>query len=153
MDETSSAQQLESSPKKIKINIIKAPTTSTTPATPSVIAPLPLTSRHNEQEAEAQNATRLSEANKRAEKVKRDKMETRIARQRALDALKEDRENRKLRNQTPAPTSSSTTGACAGPPMASTVQERTTATGAPIASAPSLAPTPAAPSNTMVQVT
>ncbi|KAG0284119.1 hypothetical protein BGZ96_011519 [Linnemannia gamsii] len=134
-DDASSTQQLESSPKKIKINIFKAPTASTTPATSSVIAPLPLTSRHNEQEAEAQNATRLSEANKRAEKVKRDKMEARIARQRALDALKEDRENRKLRNQNPAPTSS--TGASSDPPLASTVQEPAIATVTPVASAPS----------------
>ncbi|KAF8944780.1 hypothetical protein BGZ47_003707 [Haplosporangium gracile] len=152
-DDTSNAHQLESSPKKIKINIIKAPTTSATaPDTPLVIAPLPLTSRHNEQEAEAQNATRLAEANKRAEKTKRDKMEARIARQRALDALKEDRENRKLRNQPPAPTttSSSSEGASSGPPLASAVQEPVTVSVNTVASAS--APTPAAPSNVMVQL-
>ncbi|KAK3832942.1 MAG: hypothetical protein JOS17DRAFT_741115 [Linnemannia elongata] len=152
-DDTSSTHQLESSPKKIKINIIKAhASTATEPDTPLVIAPLPLTSRHNEQEAEAQNATRLAEANKRAEKVKRDKMEARIARQRALDALKEDRENRKLRNQPSAPTttSSSSTYASSGPPLVSTFQEPVAVASTPTAPAP--APTPAAPSNAMVQL-
>ncbi|KAG0377939.1 hypothetical protein BGX24_005113 [Mortierella sp. AD032] len=140
-DDTSSPQQLESSPKKIKINIIK------TTSTAAVGAPLPLTSRHNEQEAEAQNATRLAEANKRAEKVKREKMEARIARQKTLDALKEDRETRKMRNQTPAPVPS--TGSSSGPPLASSHQELI----APTTTSAAAVPTPAAaPSNATVQL-
>lgn len=152
-DDTSNTHQLESSSKKIKINIIKAPTSSATaPDTPLVIAPLPLTSRHNEQEAEAQNATRLAEANKRAEKAKRDKMEARIARQRALDALKEDRENRKLRNQPPTPTTTSFSSTCtsSGQPLAANIQEPAAVASTPAASTP--APTPVAPSNAMVQL-
>jgi hypothetical protein len=68
-------------------------------------------------------------------------MEARIARQRALDALKEDRENRKVRNQGPAfalPTDSR-----------SGLQEPVAVTGAPPVPAPMPA---AAPSNAMVQV-
>ncbi|KAG0368675.1 hypothetical protein BC939DRAFT_529193 [Gamsiella multidivaricata] len=80
-----------SATKKIKINIIRnEPSAKTTPL-------LPLASRHKDGELEAQNAARLAEANRRAEQTKREKMEARLARQRALNDLKEDRENRKLR--------------------------------------------------------
>ncbi|KAG0082374.1 hypothetical protein BGZ92_011801 [Podila epicladia] len=85
--------------KKVKINIIRAPQPS------QVIAPLPVHSRHNEEEKIAQNATRLAEATKISTDAKRLRMETRLARERALAAAKEDRENQKLRHN-PAPVGS-----------------------------------------------
>lgn len=82
--------------KKVKINIIRAPQPS------QVIEPLPVHSRHNEEEKVAQNATRLAEATKISVEAKRLRMETRLARERALAAAKEDREKQKLRH-IPAP--------------------------------------------------
>ncbi|KAG0309204.1 hypothetical protein BGZ98_004504 [Dissophora globulifera] len=82
--------------KKIKINIVRGdPSNTTTPL-------LPLTSRHNEEELRAQDAARVAEATRRAEKSKRERMEARQARERTLNALKEDRENRKLRGHAAA---------------------------------------------------
>ncbi|KAG0199285.1 hypothetical protein BGX28_007427 [Mortierella sp. GBA30] len=78
--------------KKIKINIVRSQPTS------HVIPPLPLTSRHKDEELDALNATKVAEAAKRAEKAKKDKREARLAHQRALNDLKEDRENRKIRS-------------------------------------------------------
>ncbi|KAG0035581.1 hypothetical protein BGZ81_005559 [Podila clonocystis] len=78
--------------KKVKINIVRAPQPS------QVIAPLPVHSRHNEDEKIAQNATRLAEATKISIEAKRLRMETRLARERALAAAKEDREKQKLRH-------------------------------------------------------
>ncbi|KAF9389246.1 hypothetical protein BGX21_000147, partial [Mortierella sp. AD011] len=102
-----------SSPKKIKINIIRNQISDQdTPL-------LPLTSRHKEEEMQAMNATRVAEAARRAEKLKKEKMEARLARQRALEDLKQDKENRKLRSHpktgvpssTPnGPTASSSSG-------------------------------------------
>ncbi|KAG0327426.1 hypothetical protein BGZ99_007646 [Dissophora globulifera] len=82
--------------KKIKINIVRGdPSNATTPL-------LPLTSRHNEEELRAQDAARVAEATRRAEKSKRERMEAKQARERTLNALKEDRENRKLRGHAAA---------------------------------------------------
>lgn len=78
--------------KKVKINIVRAPQPS------QVIAPLPVHSRHNEEEKMAQNATRLAEATKISIEAKRLRMEARLARERALAAAKEDREKQKLRH-------------------------------------------------------
>ncbi|KAF9207997.1 hypothetical protein BGZ59_010843 [Podila verticillata] len=83
--------------KKVKINIVRAPQPS------QVIAPLPVHSRHNEEEKMAQNATRVAEATKISIEAKKLRMETRLARERALAAAKEDREKQKLR-QNPTPT-------------------------------------------------
>ncbi|KAF9182229.1 hypothetical protein BGZ50_005062 [Haplosporangium sp. Z 11] len=80
-------------PKKIAIHIIRNPTPS------QVVPPLPLTSRHKVEEQDALNAARVAEAVKRAEKAKKDKAEARLAKQRALNDAKEDRENRKMRAQ------------------------------------------------------
>lgn len=77
--------------KKVKINIVRAPQPS------QVIAPLPVHSRHNEEEKMAQNATRVAEATKISIEAKKLRMETRLARERALAAAKEDREKQKLR--------------------------------------------------------
>ncbi|KAG0254467.1 hypothetical protein BG011_005769 [Mortierella polycephala] len=77
--------------KKIAIHIIRNPTP------PPVIPLLPLTSRHKTEEQDALNATRVAEAVKRADKAKKDRAEARLAKQRALNDLKEDRENRKVR--------------------------------------------------------
>ncbi|KAF9582791.1 hypothetical protein BGW38_010756 [Lunasporangiospora selenospora] len=76
----------------------------------SGVLPTPqLTSRHKDDTAEAQHAARLAEANRRAEKARREKKEANLARQRTLDALKEDRENRKLRSHA-VPSSATVTG-------------------------------------------
>ncbi|KAI8595296.1 hypothetical protein EDD21DRAFT_448733 [Dissophora ornata] len=84
--------------KKIKINIIHNQPSTTTPL-------LPLISRHKSEELKAAEASRVAEANKRAEQTKRERMEARLARERTLNALKEDKENRKIRH--PAVTNSS----------------------------------------------
>ena len=82
-----------SASKKIKINIVKSQPTS------HVIPPLPLNSRFKDEALEAQNHSKVVEANRWAEKLKKDKALERQARQRALNALKEDQEARKLRSQ------------------------------------------------------
>lgn len=92
-----------SAPKKMKINIVKSQPTS------HVVPPLPLNSRFKEEALEAQNHSMVLEANRRAEKVKKDKALERQARQRALNALKEDQEARKLRSQGSLGASSSVT--------------------------------------------
>ncbi|KAG0007215.1 hypothetical protein BGZ80_004931, partial [Entomortierella chlamydospora] len=111
-----------SSPKKIKINIIRNQTSDQdTPL-------LPLTSRHKEDEMQAMNATRVAEAARRAEKLKKEKMEARLARQRALEDLKQDRENRKLRSHPKTGPSPSTPNA---PTASSSSGTTSTATGVP----------------------
>ncbi|KAF9437179.1 hypothetical protein BGZ76_001738 [Entomortierella beljakovae] len=99
-----------SSPKKIKINIIRGPNADkdTTPL-------LPLTSRHNENEQLAMNTTKVTEAAKRAEKLRKEKMEARLAHQRALEDLRQDKENRKLKGQHKSVSTSSSSSADAVP--------------------------------------
>ncbi|GJJ74481.1 hypothetical protein EMPS_06839 [Entomortierella parvispora] len=93
--------------KKIKINIVKSQPSS------HVVPPLPLNSRFKDEALEAQNNARVLEANRRAEKVKKDKAMERLARQRTLNAFKEDQEARKLRSQGGAGASSSVTASAA----------------------------------------
>ncbi|KAI1297558.1 hypothetical protein EDD11_007042 [Mortierella claussenii] len=114
-----------SAAKKIKINIIR----NSASAQQTTTAPLPLTSRHKEEEQMALNAARVAEANKRAEQVKKDKRDARLARQRALDDLKQDRENRKLRTHVGVG-SSAGSGASGGQGMANDVTPRQTTTSA-----------------------
>ncbi|KAF9106651.1 hypothetical protein BGX27_009066 [Mortierella sp. AM989] len=89
--ESSIASSDSNSVKKIKINITR--NQGSTPDTPL----LPLSSRHKEEEMQAMNATRVAEATRRAEQLKKERMEARLARQRALEDLKQDKENRKLK--------------------------------------------------------
>ncbi|KAF9194514.1 hypothetical protein BGZ49_003166 [Haplosporangium sp. Z 27] len=79
------------------------------------------------------NATRVAEATKRAEKLKKEKLEARLARQRALEDLKQDRENRKLRNHAKLESTSipnipisSSTSSTAGSTIGSTQASNTT---------------------------
>jgi len=85
--------------KKIKIVRQQPPTTAN-----KVTPLLPAISRHNEEEEQAKDMARKTEANRRAEQAKRDKREAERARQRALIDLKEDREKMKMRHQTANPT-------------------------------------------------
>ncbi|KAG0055014.1 hypothetical protein BGZ83_009784 [Gryganskiella cystojenkinii] len=101
-------QETANTAKKIKINIIKNPAPPS--SQPQVIPPLPLSSRFNDEALDAQNASRLLEANRRAEKIKKEKAQERLARQRALNAFKEDQEARKSKNQALSNTSSSAAG-------------------------------------------
>ncbi|KAF9916394.1 hypothetical protein BX616_003862 [Lobosporangium transversale] len=138
-DDTKAAAS--SASKKIKINIIR----NQTPA--QITPPLPLTSRHKEEEAQATNAARLSEANKRAEQAKKAKQEARLAHQRALNDLKEDRENRKLRsNNVPISSSGNT------PTSAATSQNINTSRLLPQISVNNNTPSTTAKSQTMVQL-
>ncbi|KAF8952373.1 hypothetical protein BGZ46_003500, partial [Entomortierella lignicola] len=125
--ESTNTLSSSNSAKKIKINIVsKQSSAQDTPL-------LPLTTRHKEEEMQAMNATRVAEATKRAEKLKKEKMEARLARQRALEDLKQDRENRKLRNHAKLESTSipnipisSSTSSTAGSTIGSTQASNTT---------------------------
>ncbi|KAF9409312.1 hypothetical protein BGZ94_001998, partial [Podila epigama] len=76
-----------------KINIIRAPQPPS-----QVIAPLPVHSRHTDEAKAAQDAIRVAQATQLSIEAKKRKAETRLARERALLAAKEDREGLRLKN-------------------------------------------------------